>query len=201
MRTWSTYAWCCHFPSEGDQRRDAAGPDAEGTNQGEGKDLRGRYLRKEGTPDRTSGGATRQPQQEQSQQREQDDREATLHSATIVAAADAARTADAVRATAAGGGGQLGKPGGGADGRGFAAARSRRPGRQRGPAGAGRGRSGAGTGRSSISGRGAAGGRGCASGWEHRGQTRQAGTRRVLRTAGPGDRAGQHWGYRSGNRA
>ena len=176
------------FLPRGDQRRDAAGPDAEGTNQWEGKDLRGRHLRKVGTPDGLNGGATRQPQQEQREQREQGDREATLHSAAVVPADAAARTPGAVRAAGAtaGGDGQPGKPRGWRQ-RGIAAARSRPRRRQRGTAGARRGLSGAGTRRSGACGRGAAGVRGCASGRD-RGRTRQAGTGRVLRAGGPEER-------------
>ena len=77
---------------------DAAGPDAEGTNRQEGKDLSGRHLRQVRPPDRHRRGTTRQPQQDQHEQRDQGSTDATLHAAPAAPADTAARAADAARA-------------------------------------------------------------------------------------------------------
>src|SRR5580704_5777854 len=80
---------------------DAAGPDAEGTNRQEGKDLSGRHLRQVRPPDRHRRGTTRQPQQDQHEQRDQGSTDATLHPAPAAPADTAARTAGTVRAVCA----------------------------------------------------------------------------------------------------
>ena len=80
---------------------DAAGPDAEGTNRQEGKDLSGRHLRQVRTPDRLRRGTTRQAQQDQSEQRDQGSTNATLHPAPAAPADTAARAAGTVRAVRA----------------------------------------------------------------------------------------------------
>jgi hypothetical protein len=78
---------------QGDQRRTLLVRTPKARTGGKESDLGGRHLRQVGAPDRLGGGTTHQPQQDQSEEGDQSGTEAILHSAPIVPADAAVRTA------------------------------------------------------------------------------------------------------------